>query len=69
MSAWLQGPGRSKLAEHLATDHTTLEASEASQDKRGGGLAAAHARMLNMTHDELILKVGYRADPEFGVLS
>lgn len=57
VSTWLSGPGGSKLADHLVSDHTTLEASEASQDKRGGGMAAAQARLMNMTHDELILKV------------
>ncbi|KAF5831466.1 hypothetical protein DUNSADRAFT_13106 [Dunaliella salina] len=56
VSAWLLSSG-SSLTDHLAADHTKLEAIEASQDKRGGGLAAMQARYLNMTHDELILKV------------
>jgi hypothetical protein len=39
------------------SDHSTLEQAEASSDKRGAGLMALAARMLNMTHEELILKV------------
>lgn len=59
VSAWLEGQGGAKLADYLAADHTTLEANEASQDKKGGGMMAAAARMMNMTHDEIILKVGH----------
>ncbi len=60
---WLPAHGAS-LADLLATDHTTLEATDASQDKRGGGMAALQARLLNMTHDELLLKVGLGAPAE-----
>lgn len=43
---------------HLASDHAALDESEAASDKRGA--SSLMARYLNMTHEELMLKVGFR---------
>ncbi|KAL6746697.1 hypothetical protein V8C86DRAFT_1463456 [Haematococcus lacustris] len=58
LSSWLLVPSHgAALARHLAADHGSLEAADAASDKRGAGLMALHSRLLNMTHEELFIKV------------
>ena len=45
------------LLNHLAQSHSVLDEQEGSKDKRGGGLLAMQARLLNMTFEEMISKV------------
>jgi hypothetical protein len=44
------------LATLMASDHAKLEAQEGGRDARGG-LAAVQARLMNMTSEEMLLKV------------
>ncbi len=58
MSAWLAQPGTgAALYSLMSADHATLESAEAGQDARGGALAALQAKLLNMNHEDFLLKV------------